>query len=80
MSKQPNSDDTTAHTACGSEVLNKDISINYQEKTLYFCESECLNEFVDNPEKFIRSDHFLISFSSKKTRNRKKIQQNSTGI
>jgi YHS domain-containing protein len=48
-------------TACGTEVKDTEISTYFGEKILYFCEQECLDEFLIDPEKFIKSDHFLIS-------------------
>lgn len=48
-------------TACGSPIEHE-ISTKYKGKVIYFCEQECLEEFLENPEKFLQSDHFLIDF------------------
>ncbi|MHA2251267.1 MAG: YHS domain-containing protein [Candidatus Kariarchaeaceae archaeon] len=36
----------------------------YNGKRLYFCEKDCLNEFLENPAKFVKSDHCLIALES----------------
>jgi YHS domain-containing protein len=52
--------------ACGCKACvnqnNPLISQSYRGKILYFCNKDCLNEFDDNPEKFLNSDHFKRSF------------------
>ncbi len=47
-------------TACGSPINT--IKTEYLGKIIYFCEEDCLDEFLDDPKKFIESDHFLITF------------------
>ncbi|MHA2028982.1 MAG: hypothetical protein ACXAC2_06855 [Candidatus Kariarchaeaceae archaeon] len=59
-----NQDKPKPITACGTEVTNKNISANFQNKILYFCEKECLEEFSANPDEFIKSDHCLISLTT----------------
>ena len=49
-------------TACGSEIVDKEIFVTYDNKIIYFCEEECRVEFLENPKKFLDSDHFLIDF------------------
>lgn len=50
-------------TACGSKVEDEKIAVNYDGTTIYFCEKECLDEFNENPVKFINSDHLKISLN-----------------
>ncbi len=49
-------------TACNSDVSDEKIFTTYKGKKIYFCEQECLDEFLDDPEEFLRSDHFLLEF------------------
>ncbi len=48
-------------TACGSDIVDEKKFIVYQNKIIYFCEEDCKIEFIDNPVKFLSSDHFLIN-------------------
>ena len=56
--------DTNIKTACGSEVVTEEISSNHNGKVIYFCETECLREFSENPDKFIKSDHYKLELSN----------------
>ncbi len=47
-------------TACNHDAEG-DIFTTYNGKKIYFCEEECKEEFEDDPEKFINSDHFRIT-------------------
>lgn len=50
----------TPTTACGTEITDKNIFVKYKGVKLYFCEKECMDEFNDNPSKFLSSDHLRI--------------------
>ncbi|MHA2250797.1 MAG: hypothetical protein ACXAD7_10555 [Candidatus Kariarchaeaceae archaeon] len=52
----------TTLTACGSDVKKFEISEIFEGRKVYFCEEECLTEFIENPERFLKSDHFRITF------------------
>lgn len=47
-------------TACGSAIEDKKLSIEYNGIKLYFCEKECIEEFEEDPKKFLHSDHFKL--------------------
>lgn len=49
-------------TACGDKVSDNSIFVDHNNKRIYFCEAECKTEFLEDPDKFFKSDHFLISF------------------
>lgn len=49
-------------TACGSAIEDKKLSIEYNGVKLYFCEKECIEEFEEDPKKFLHSDHFKLDW------------------
>lgn len=52
-------------TTCGSSIdKKKEIKKIYRGKVYYFCEEDCLVEFLVDPEKYILSDHFLIPLAT----------------
>lgn len=53
----------TDRTACESVVEDKKLSIEYNGVKLYFCEKECIEEFQENPQKFLHSDHFKLDLT-----------------
>ena len=52
-------------SACGCDTDHHDgewISTAYKGKIIYFCADSCKQEFLDDPESFLKSDHFLLDF------------------
>ncbi|MCY3412634.1 MAG: hypothetical protein INQ03_13435 [Candidatus Heimdallarchaeota archaeon] len=51
----------TKTTACGTEIKDKSIFVIFRGLKIYLCEQECIEEFQENPDKFITSDHLKIT-------------------
>ena len=52
-------------SACGCDKDHHDgkfISAPYKGKRIYFCAQNCKDEFIEDPEKFLHSDHFVLNF------------------
>ena len=49
-------------TCCGSHLPKNIIKTEYKGKKLYFCQRDCLNEFMRDPEAFLASSHFKLNF------------------
>ncbi|NPD88713.1 MAG: YHS domain-containing protein [Asgard group archaeon] len=49
-------------TCCGAHLPKNIVKTAYKGKTLYFCQRDCLIEFVHNPEVFLASNHFKLDF------------------
>ncbi|MHA2504418.1 MAG: YHS domain-containing protein [Candidatus Kariarchaeaceae archaeon] len=48
-------------TACGSCCIpEQEISVEYKGQTLRFCEQECKEEFLEDPVKFLKSNHYAL--------------------
>ena len=62
--RRPRTEPVTSVCACQSCVNRRDYVIHeiYKGKELVFCQDECLVEFKEDPEKFIKSDHFKVNF------------------
>jgi YHS domain-containing protein len=62
--KKERTEIVTSVCACQSCVNRREFVILeiYRGKELIFCQEECVSEFKEDPEKFIKSDHFKLSF------------------
>ncbi len=52
-------------SACGCNTDHHNgqhISTVYKNKRIYFCVESCKEEFLDDPELFLASDHFMLQF------------------
>lgn len=52
-------------SACGCDKDHhegKFISTPYKGKRIYFCAQDCKEEFLEDPENFLQSDHFILNF------------------
>ncbi|MDH5404052.1 MAG: hypothetical protein OEY49_16260 [Candidatus Heimdallarchaeota archaeon] len=67
-----NSDQIDIITACNTSSccsirsIDQQPSIVYKGKIIYFCENECVEEFNEDPEGFLHSDHFKLNFEDLK--------------
>ncbi|MCE7736415.1 MAG: hypothetical protein GPJ54_16160 [Candidatus Heimdallarchaeota archaeon] len=62
--ERPRTETVTSVCACQSCVNRRDFVILeiYRGKEFIFCQDECVVEFKEDPEKFLKSDHFKVSF------------------
>ena len=62
--KRPRIEPVTSVCACQSCVNRRDFTILeiYRGKEFIFCQEECVVEFKEDPEKFLKSDHFKLAF------------------
>lgn len=62
--QRPRTETVTSVCACQSCVNRRDFVILeiYRGKELIFCQEECAVEFKEDPEKFLKSDHFKLTF------------------
>jgi YHS domain-containing protein len=62
--KRPRTKPVTSVCACQSCVNRRDFVILeiYRGKEFIFCQEECVVEFREDPEKFLKSDHFKLNF------------------
>jgi YHS domain-containing protein len=49
-------------TCCGAHLPTNIVKTDYKGKTLYFCQRDCLIEFMRDPEAFLASSHFKLNF------------------
>lgn len=54
----------TAVCGCQSCVNRREEQIIeiYKDKKLVFCNHDCVIEFKQDPQKFLKSDHFKVKF------------------
>ncbi|MHA2030014.1 MAG: hypothetical protein ACW99A_09295 [Candidatus Kariarchaeaceae archaeon] len=62
--KRERIDLVTSVCACQSCVNRRDFVLFeiYRGKEMVFCQEECVTEFKEDPEKFVKSDHFKVAF------------------
>ena len=49
-------------TCCGAHLPTNIVKTTYKDKTLYFCQRDCLIEFMQDSEIFLASSHFKLNF------------------
>ncbi len=40
---------------CGKKIKKGDFKYEYRGRVYYFCSKECMDEFIANPSKYVKS-------------------------